>query len=502
MADFSPNDQSPEEKLLGAIYEDGPMIGFCLVDASQGSIVIGQFDDDIYYKNFRTLLAHRRVREIIIPMQLSDSLKEILINCFADCTVQPVPNKKFLMNDKVDKTIRELETDDIKLEPLLELVRNNQVAARAFGGLITQLQRYQLLHEIVRTSTPVGYVPPSANQKPVAGPDRRMILDSMTLTNLDVISSSESQYGSVLKKLNTCCSAGGKRLMRKLVTNPFSHMGTIQNEQKMIKLIMEDEKFVASSREMLSKLPDLERFIGKFGTLSHGIRPDDHPDSRAIMYEEILYSKQKTAKFCYVLESFNSISKWVNRLESSGVDADLVTDIKNSMPDFEKLLKEWRTNFDAKKAKENGTLVPKVGTNAPYDEAIEMITQTQKEAEDFRAQAERDYGSAKVLKSGKLHFMVQIPEKKKVPSNWTIQGSKKGYKNYITPDLTELNATMERFLKQKDFALKASSSIVFHRFFADAEKWRTIVNVVNRLDVRLALAKYSSSLEVRDCHFF
>ena len=76
MADFTPNEQSPEEKLLGAIYEDGPTIGFCLIDASQGSIVIGQFDDDIYYKNFRTLLAHRRVREIIIPMQLISTLRK------------------------------------------------------------------------------------------------------------------------------------------------------------------------------------------------------------------------------------------------------------------------------------------------------------------------------------------------------------------------------------------------------------------------------------------
>lgn len=498
MADFSPNGMAPEEKLLGGVYEDGSTIGFCLIDASQGMITLGQFEDDLYFKNFRTLLAHRNVRELIVPTQLSESLKEIIKNSFdGDSTVQYVPSSKFMPLDKVDKTIRELETDDIKLELLLNLVRQNEVAARAVGGVFTQLKRYQLIHEVIRTAKAEVYVPPSVdNVKRDVGQNRRMILDSMTLTNLDVISSSESQYGSVLKKLNTCCSAGGKRAMRRLVTNPYSHMGTIQNEQNIIKLIMDDDTFQTATRELLSKMPDLERLISKFGTLSHGIRPDDHPDSRAIMYEEILYSKQKTAKFCYVLESFNSVAKWLNGLEKAGVNSQLISDVRANMPDFDQLLAEWRTNFDAKKAKENGTLVPKAGTNTPYDEAVAMIDQTKEEAEQFRAQAERDYGSAKMMKSGKMHFVVQIKDTKKVPSNWTAIGSRKGFKNYTTPDLKVFNETMERYMKQKDFALKASSSIVFQRFFADAPKWRHVVNVINRLDVRLALVKYSASLEV------
>ena len=279
--------------------------------------------------------------------------------------------------------------------------------------------------------------------------------------------------------------------MRRLVTNPYAHKETIQKEQRVIKLMMEDSEFMSSAKEMLSKLPDLERFISKFGTLSKGIRPDDHPDTRAVMYEEILYSRQKTQKFCYVLDSFHNIATWLKKLSSKGVDQALVDELKESMPDMDDLLTEWRQNFDSKKAKEDGTLVPKAGTNPPYDEALEKICQTKNEAEELRRECEQRYGSAKLMKSGKLHFLVQIPDSKKVPSNWAVKGSKKGYKNYLSPDLEVLNETLERFLKQKDFALKASSSVVFERFFADAAKWRHIVQVINRLDVRLALAKYS-----------
>ena len=199
MADFTPNDLIPDERLLCAIFEDGPTIGFSLVDASRGTITVGEFGDDLYYKNFRTLLAHRSVCELIIPTQLSDSLKEIIKNCVDSSAVQQLPAAKFLPNDKVDKTIRELETDSIKLDNLLTILRENQTAARAFGGLIQQLRRYQLLHEVVRTAKAECYVPPSTDsvaRLARTDPSRKMVLDSMTLTNLDVIPTSDTEYGS------------------------------------------------------------------------------------------------------------------------------------------------------------------------------------------------------------------------------------------------------------------------------------------------------------------
>ena len=40
---------------------------------------------------------------------------------------------------------------------------------------------------------------------------------------------------------------------------------------------MEEEKYRTSAKKLLSKLPDLERLISKFGSLSFGVRPDTHP---------------------------------------------------------------------------------------------------------------------------------------------------------------------------------------------------------------------------------
>ena len=86
-----------------------------------------------------------------------------------------------------------------KLDNLLTILRENLTAARAFGGLIQQLRRYQLLHEVVRTAKAESYVPPSSDsvaRLARTDPKRKMVLDSMTLTNLDVVPSSDTEYGS------------------------------------------------------------------------------------------------------------------------------------------------------------------------------------------------------------------------------------------------------------------------------------------------------------------
>ena len=108
---------------------------------------------------------------------------------------------------------------------------------------------------------------------------------------------------------------------------------------------------------MLSKLPDLERFIAKFGMLSFGMRPADHPDKRAVLYEDILYNRQKTQKFCYVLESFQNINEWKKSIQSAhDIDEKLKKEIVGGIPDMTELLESWEENFDIAKAKKSRKL--------------------------------------------------------------------------------------------------------------------------------------------------
>ena len=246
-ADFSPsNDLEPTESFLASVFEEGSFVGVTLIDTSRGIMMLGQFEDDVYRTNLRTLFAHRQISQILYPKTVSDTLLQIIETCLNQACRDIRPVKKYIPVDQTTKFIRELETDEIKMDSLLKLMSDHPVGVRAFGGLITELKRYEQVHEVIRTVRVEEYKPPTSHQelKTVSDPNRRMILDSMTLTNLDVCSNQgESDYGSLLKKVNKCSSAGGKRLMRFIVTSPPTNKNTIQNEQEIIKLIMNDESF-------------------------------------------------------------------------------------------------------------------------------------------------------------------------------------------------------------------------------------------------------------------
>jgi DNA mismatch repair ATPase MutS len=96
-----------------------------------------------------------------------------------------------------------------------------------------------MIHEVLRTSSFLSYYSPCnekmaiEDRKPDKG--RKMILDSMTLTNLEIISnSSGSDYGSLIKRLDTCSSPGGKRRLRDIVVAPYSNTEVIKEKQNLI----------------------------------------------------------------------------------------------------------------------------------------------------------------------------------------------------------------------------------------------------------------------------
>ena len=61
-ADFSPSDDlEPTESFLASVFEEGSFVGVTLIDTSRGILMLGQFEDDVYRTNLRTLFAHRQI---------------------------------------------------------------------------------------------------------------------------------------------------------------------------------------------------------------------------------------------------------------------------------------------------------------------------------------------------------------------------------------------------------------------------------------------------------
>ena len=99
-------------------------------------------------------------------------------------------------------------------------------------------------------------------------------------------------------------------------------------------------------------------------------RPDsNHPDSRAILYEETTYSRRKITGFLSALDGFQAAMKIPDIFSPITAECQakllrkLVTFRENGghFPDVSEQLQFFLTSFDHHKAKKEGTIIPAKG---------------------------------------------------------------------------------------------------------------------------------------------
>ena len=89
------------------------------------------------------------------------------------------------------------------------------------------------------------------------------ILDSLTLENLEVINNSNGEkHGTLLEKLDHCCTFTGKRLLRQWICTPLCSISGITSRQKAI-IELSEKGVIKKIKSMLKGVPDLERLLGK-----------------------------------------------------------------------------------------------------------------------------------------------------------------------------------------------------------------------------------------------
>ena len=142
-----------------------------------------------------------------------------------------------------------------------------------------------------------------------------MVLDGVTLANLDLLfnATTNSVEGTLLNRLDCTRTQFGKRLLRQWLCAPLCHPGAIRIRQNAISSLLRPEylEIVSTARARLSKLPDLQRLLAKI----HGVganRPQlNHPDSRAVLFEEKIYSKRKCADFLATIQGFQVMNAFM-----------------------------------------------------------------------------------------------------------------------------------------------------------------------------------------------
>lgn len=307
------NDHQPNYML--AICEKaaltGHRFGIAFIDTSIGEFSIGEFDDDKHCSRLLTLLSHNppvlvlyerggvseRVQQVF-KFALANKLKEGLL---ADSQFwSSEKTLKTLAEEYYKKEMPEVLTLTQNADDHLGLTPNGQyrLALRSLGACIWYLKKCVIDEQIMSMARFSVYAPPDtaagdlgevAARIARSNRNKFMVLDAITLSNLKITNDERSLYNT----LDNCCTKFGKRLLNYWVCSPSCERSVITERQEAVAELMTERDLLNKVRELLAMLPDLERQLAQIHTFGNKNRSKNHPDGRAILFEQRIYNKKK-----------------------------------------------------------------------------------------------------------------------------------------------------------------------------------------------------------------
>ncbi|XP_034008066.1 DNA mismatch repair protein Msh6 [Trematomus bernacchii] len=512
--------------------------GVCFVDTSVGYFHVGQFPDDRHCSRLRTLIAHFAPAEVlfekgnpsvetrkIFKASLSSALQEGL-----NAGTQFWDAQKTLKNLSEEDYFRETagkdqgkgknalptllkkmtsKTDSLGLTPK----EGHELGLSALGGCIFYLKKCLVDHELLSLANFEEYVPVDVELEKAAGRDnffsrtrQRMVLDGVTLANLEIFQNGlGGTEGTLLERLDTCSTPFGKRLLKQWLCAPLCNPSSIKDRLDVVEELMAAQAQATEVSDLLKKLPDLERLLSKIHSIGTPLKGQDHPDSRAVLYEEVTYSKRKITDFLSALEGFktmqeiitvlapvagNSQSKLLHQVVSLKGDKD------GLFPDLSAELKRWDKAFDHNKARTTGVITPKAGFDPEFDEALSSIKDCERELQDYLDQQKKRVGCKNMSYwgTGRNRFQMEVPDSisdRNIPEEYDAKSTKKGWKRYVTRESERLFSELQGYEEKRDAALKDCMRRLFYNFDKNYRDWKTGVECMAVLDVLLAFSRYS-----------
>ncbi|XP_043861932.1 probable DNA mismatch repair protein Msh6 [Drosophila santomea] len=496
--------------------------GVCFIDTSIGDFHLGEFEDDKNCSRMLTLLSHhmpvlllneksalsQRSQQIVRTV-LGGILKEQVPGngiqaCSAEKTLKLLAERYYAGNGADDNWPLVLRTMQSDMDHLgLTPNDNYKLALKALGQCIFFIHKCKLEPKVLPMARYQLYVPPDQleDAKPaVASTLRRshMVLDATTLSNLRII----GEEHSLLCTLDHCCTKFGKRLLHHWLCAPSCDVAVIKERQDAIGELIRMTSELQEVRALLAPMPDLERNLAQIHLFGNKqIKQMDHPDSRAILFEEKIYNKQKLLGFMAVLKGFNALTKLPTMFQQCETALlrriTQLPESEGTFPDLSKELQYFATAFDHDAAAKTGVIAPQAGMDAEYDAAMDSIGEIEKRLKSYLEEQERHFGCRiTYFGSDKKRYQLDVPEShaSKANKSYSLEGQTKGKKpcrRYTTAETRALLKDMQHAEETRNTVLKDLARRLFEKFSNHYDQWKQCIDCVANLDVLCSLAEYA-----------
>jgi DNA mismatch repair protein MSH6 len=237
----------------------------------------------------------------------------------------------------------------------------------------------------------------------------------------------------------------GRRTLRQWLVAPLLQPAHIRERQKAVGELMSFGR-LEELKTQLKKIPDLERLLLKIHTAGNACRSRNHPDSRAIMFENSTYSRRKIADLLGCLEGFRRAQKMLDLFGGADFSSKLLqhtTQLETSggqFPDLSDLLDYFDNAFDQAGARKEGSIIPRKGVDPDLDAAEADLDQIKKELADYLKEQKRHFGcDVKYWGTGKNRFQLEVPAEKvnRAGSEYELASGTKKLKRYVTSETKE-----------------------------------------------------------------
>ncbi|EDV97736.1 probable DNA mismatch repair protein Msh6 [Drosophila grimshawi] len=499
--------------------------GICFIDTSIGDFHVGEFDDDKSCSRLLTLLSHHmpvlllheksalsaRTQQILRTV-LGGILKEQMPAtgtqlCSAEKTLKLLAERYYAGGGPAENNwplvLRSMQsdTDHLGLTP----ADHYKLALKALGQCIHYIAKCKLEPKVLPMARYQLYVPPDQLQlenipAALASTLRRshMVLDATTLSNLRIV----GEEHSLLSTLDNCCTKFGKRLLHHWLCAPSCDLTVLRERQQAIGELLSKPDELQQLRALLAPMPDFERHLAQIHLFGNKrVAQADHPDSRAIFFEEKLYNKQKLRSFMSILKGFGALTQlplMFKDCETSLLQrlTQLPTD-GGSFPDLSKQLKFFQHAFDHEAADKTGVVAPQPGVDSDYDEVQQGIADVEQRLKTYLTEQERHFGCRVIyFGSDKKRYQLEVPETHahKVNKSYALEGQVRGKKparRYTTAETKALLKDMQQAEEVRNAVLKDLARRLFEKFSNHYEQWKQCIDCVAMLDVLAALAEYA-----------
>ncbi|KAM7356544.1 DNA mismatch repair protein Msh6 [Cochliomyia hominivorax] len=500
--------------------------GICFIDTSIGDCYLGEFEDDKNCSRLHTLLSHNMpVLVVLERSNILEKTQEIMRTVLSGVLKEYMPNVGAAQST-AEKTLKELaekyysaageddnwplvlrtmqaESDHLGLTPHA----NAKLALKALGLCINYMNKCHVAEKVLPMARYHLYQPPDTMaldnvKKTSTSQSAHMVLDATTLMNLRIT----GEEHSLQTTLDQCCTKFGKRLLHYWLCAPSCVLNTIKERQQAITDFLNNPSLLQEARALIAPLPDFERHLAQIHHFGSKIVQEQHPDGRAIFFEEKIYNKKKIQNFIAILKGFETLLEIPNMFrEAESSLLKRLTQLKSKggiFPDLTEQLNFFKQAFDHAKALESGVIAPESGVDEDYDRAQMKIKEINQQLQDYLVEQEKYFGCRiNYFGIDKKRFQLEVPEAqaRKADSKYMLEGQKKGSKptrRYTTEETRTFLKEMQAAEDERSTILKDLSRRIFEKFSKHYDLWKQCVDCVAHIDVLASLAEYARTQQV------